>query len=122
MTDYPPLLVRAWQEAWHVNERKKRDVEGVAETDEPCALHARVYVERPSEHGRLVPYDAYRPPIEPGEADDEVLGPALLNLEEIPVVDHAFYRAADVVGALGESGIRRRQVLVHPPGSSVGVK
>src|SRR5215213_10646162 len=115
VTDYaPPLLVRAWQKAWHVNERKKRNVEGVAEADEPCTLHARVYVERPREHGRLVPDDADRPPVEPGEADDEVLGPTLLNLEELAVVHHAFYRAADVVRALGRVGDQTRQVLVHP--------
>src|SRR5215203_4728544 len=115
VTDYaPPLLVRAWQKAWHVNERKKRDVEGVAEAYEPGALHARVHVERPSEHGRLVPDDADGPPIEPSEADDEVLGPALLNLEELPVVDHSLYRTSNVVGALGGVGDQTRQVLVHP--------
>src|SRR5215208_1346077 len=117
MTDYaPPLLVRAWQKARHVDERKKRDVEGVTEADEPGALHARVYVERPRKHGRLVPDDADGPPIEPGEADDQVLGPAFLNLEELPVVDHSLYRASNVVGALRGVGDKTRQVLVHPPG------
>src|SRR5215208_5837961 len=115
MTDYaPPLLVRAWQKARHVDERKKRDVEGVTEADEPGALHARVYVERPRKHGRLVPDDADGPPIEPGEADDQVLGPAFLNLEELPVVDHSLYGTSNVVGALGGVGDQTRQVLVHP--------
>src|SRR5215218_8807062 len=115
VADYaPPLLVRPWQESWHVHERKERDVEGVAEADEPRALHARVYIERPREHGRLVADDADRAPVEPGEADHEVLGPALLNLEELSVVHHAPYRAADVVGALGGVGDQTRQVLVHP--------
>src|SRR5919112_2041329 len=117
MTDYaPPLLVRSRQEARHVYERKKWDVEGVAEADEPRTLHARVYVERPREHGGLVPDDADSPPVEPGEADHEVLGPALLDLEELPVVHHALYRAADIVGALGRVGDKARQVLVRPPG------
>src|SRR5215211_7680796 len=111
-----PLLVCAWQKTWHVNERKKRDVEGVAEADEPGALHARVYVERPRKHGRLVSDDADRPPIEPGEADNEVLGPTLLNLEELPVVDYALYRASNVVGALGGVRDQTRQVLIHPLG------
>src|SRR5215216_6223190 len=34
----PPLLVRTRQKAWHVNERKERDIESVAEANEPRAL------------------------------------------------------------------------------------
>src|SRR5215210_6079853 len=112
--DSAPLLIRAWHEPWHVDERKEGDVESVAEADEPGAFHARVYVERPSEHGRLVPDDAYGPPVEPGEADDQVLGPALLNLEELPVVHHAPDSAADVVRALGGVGEQTRQLFLHP--------
>src|SRR5215203_397812 len=68
----------------------------------------------PRKHGRLVPDDADGSPIEPGEADDEVLGPAFLNFEELPVVDHCLYRASNVVGALGGVRDKTRQVLVHP--------
>src|SRR5215218_6668259 len=115
MTNDPaPLLIRARHEPWHVDERKEGDIESVAETDEPGAFHTRVYVERPREHGRLVPDDAYGTPVEPGEADDEVLGPALLNLEELPVVHHAPDSAADVVRALGGVGDQTRQLFVHP--------
>src|SRR5918994_4058311 len=56
--DASPLLVRAWHEPRHVHERDERYVERVAEAHEPRALHARVYVQRPRQHGRLIPYDA----------------------------------------------------------------
>src|SRR5215212_1752578 len=55
-------------------------------------------------------------PVEPGEADDEVLGPALLHLEELTLVHHAFYGAADVVGTLGEVRDQGRKALIHPLG------
>src|SRR5215211_4122513 len=40
----PPLLVRTRQKAWHVNERKERYIESVAEANEPRALDASVYI------------------------------------------------------------------------------
>jgi hypothetical protein len=37
---------------------------------------------------RLVADDADGAAVEPGEPDDEVLGVVLVDLEELPVVDH----------------------------------
>jgi hypothetical protein len=40
-------------------------------------------------------------PIETGEADYQILCPALLHLEELPVVHRELYGLPDVVGSLG---------------------
>jgi hypothetical protein len=40
-------------------------------------------------------------PVQPGEADDEVLGPALLDLEELPVVHDVLHRPSNIVGPVG---------------------
>src|SRR5215210_3642002 len=114
--DPAPLLPRPRHEPGHVHEGKQRYVEGVAEPHEPRPLDARVDVERPREHHRLVPHNAYRVPVEPGEPDDEVLGPPLLHLEELPVVGDQPHRLPDVVWLARRVGHEGGEFLVHPPG------
>ena len=90
MADDPaPLLLRPRQEAGHVDERDERDVERVAEADEPCGLHRRVDVEHARERARLVADHADRMPTKPRETADHVLGPQLVYLQELAVVDDA---------------------------------
>ena len=90
MADDPaPLLCRSREEAGHVDERDKRDVEGVAGANEPRGLVRRVDVEHACERARLVADDADRVAVQPREAADDVLGPTLVHLEEVAVVDHA---------------------------------
>ena len=73
----------------HVDERDERDVERVAGADEARRLHRRVDVEHAGERLRLVADDADDVAAEPREAADDVLGAALVHLEELAVVDDA---------------------------------
>ena len=102
--DPAPLLRRPRQEARHVDERDERDVERVAEAHEARRLHRRVDVEDAGERARLVADDADRVPAEAREADDDVLGPALVHLEELAVVDDALDHVLDVVRPRGVVG------------------
>ena len=77
------------QEARHVDERDERDVEGVAGAHEARGLDRRVDVEHAGERLRLVADDADGVAAEPREAADDVLGEALVHLEELAVVDDA---------------------------------
>ena len=85
--DAAVLLADAGQEPGHVLERDQRNVERVAEPHEPRALHRRVDVEAPGEHGGLIRDDADRSPAQPREADDDVPRVVLVHLEERAVVD-----------------------------------
>ena len=81
--DAAVLLADAGQEAGHVDERDQRDVEAVAGPDEARGLRRCVDVERAGQDGRLLRDDADAAAAEPGEADDDVRGPARLDLEEL---------------------------------------
>ena len=98
----------------HVLERDERDVERVAEPDEPRALHRRVDVERAGEHRRLVRDDADRPAVEPREADDDVLRVVLVDLEKVAVVDDRVDDVEHVVGLVR----RGRHESCRAPSSS----
>ena len=52
--DAAVFLRRAGEEARHIFERDERDVEGVAETNEPRGLHRSIDVETSGENGRLI--------------------------------------------------------------------
>ena len=104
----PPSWSVPGQEAGDVDERQHREVERVAGPDEPRRLLRRVDVERAGQDHRLVADDAYGVPVEPGKADDKVLRPPLLHLEELPVVhDHPDGRPY-VVGLARRVGDERR--------------
>src|SRR3989442_15083680 len=78
----------------HVLEGHERNVEGVAEADEPGALERGGDVEHAGEGGRLIGDHADRPAGEPGEPDDQVVAVVPLDLEKRRVVDDV---AEDVV-------------------------
>ena len=128
--DPAPLLRGAGQEAGHVDEGDERDVERVARADEARRLDRRVDVEHAGERARLVADDADRVAAEPREAADDVLGEALVHLEELAVVDdlrdHLLHvvRLVRLVGdervelgrlavdGIGRRGVRRRLEVV----------
>ena len=116
VTDDPaPLLLGAGEEAGHVDEGDERDVEGVAGADEAGGLRRRVDVEHPGERLRLVPDDPDRVTSEPGEAADDVLGVALLDLQELTVVDDLRDHLLDVVGlrrAVRDEGVELGRLAV----------
>ena len=83
----PPYSWRVpGQKAGHVLEGHERDVERVAEPDEPRGLHRRVDVERAGQVRRLIGDDPDAAPAEPREPDDDVLGVVPMHFEERPVV------------------------------------
>ena len=102
MADDPaPLLRSPGQEAGHVDEGDKRDVEGVAEADEAPGFHGRVAVEGAGEGARIVRHDSDRMAAESRETADDALGRELVHLEELAVVDDAVDDPAHVVGLRG---------------------
>ena len=86
LDDAAVLLHGARQEARHVLERHQRDVERVAEADEPRPLDRRVDVEGAGEVRRLVRDDSRRLPSEAREADHEVRREVPVDLQELAVV------------------------------------
>mmetsp|Transcript_32106 Transcript_32106/g.87965 ORF Transcript_32106/g.87965 Transcript_32106/m.87965 type:complete len:549 (+) Transcript_32106:245-1891(+) len=103
--DAAVLLRSARQEAGHVDKRKERDVEAIAEADEARRLHGRVDIEAPGEFLRLVGDDPDRLAVHPAERGDDVLGVTWRHLEDLSVVDHAPHERRHVV--------RRVRVVRH---------
>ena len=67
----------------------QRDVEGVAEPDEPAALIEALMSMAPERTEGWLRDDPDGAAAEPREADDDVLGVRRLDLEEVAVVDDA---------------------------------
>ena len=98
MADDPaPLLRRPGQKAGNVHERHERDVEGIAEADEARRLHGGVDVEGSGQRAGVVRDDSDRVTAEPRERADDALGPELVHLGELAVVNDAFDHGAHVV-------------------------
>ncbi len=96
--DPVPLLRGAGQEARDVDERDDREPERVARAHEARRLDRRVDVEHAGERLRLVADDADGMAAEAGEAADDVLRVALVDLHEVAVVDDMADDRLDVVG------------------------
>ena len=96
--DPAPLLRCARQEARHVDEGDERHVERIAEAHKARALDRGIDVECPRDGARVVRDDPDRMPAEAREAADDVLGPELVDREEVPLVDHKVDDLAHVVG------------------------
>ena len=97
LDDPAVLLADARQEARDIDERDDRDVEAIAGADETRGLDRRIDVERTGENGGLLRDDADAPPAEAREPDDDVRGPARLDLEERAVVGDALDDVVHVV-------------------------
>ncbi len=95
-------------EAGDVGEEEQRDVEGVAGVDEAGGLVGGVDEQDAALLLRLVGDDPDRAAVEPRVADDELLGPARVDLEERARVADALDQVADVERASS----RRRE---RPP-------
>ena len=98
------LLAGTGQEAGDVNQRDKRNVEGVAEADKAGTLARGVAVEHAGEELGLVGHHAHGLAVHAGKADDEVLGVVGLDLQELAVVDDGADDAVHVVGLVGRVG------------------
>ena len=105
MEDYAVVfLPSAGEEARNIDERHQRDVEGVAETHEPCSFARSIAVEHTGKEFGLVGHNAYRLAVETCEADDDVFGIITLDFEEFTVVDDGSDYLIHVVGAVGAVG------------------
>ena len=102
--DAAQLLIAAGQEAGHVLQGDDGHVVGVADADEVGGLDRCLDVDAAGQHHRLVGDDADDVAVEPGEANDHVLGPQLVHLEERAVVNDAADDLAHVVGVVGVGG------------------
>src|SRR2546427_3416954 len=94
LDDAAMFLGHAGKKPGHVLEGHERNVEGVAEADEPGALERGGDVEHAGEGGGLIGDHADRPAGEPREPDDQVVAVVPLDLEKRRVVDDV---AEDVV-------------------------
>ena len=64
------------------------------------------------EHRGLVGDHAHRPAAQPGEAGEDVVGVAAVDLEELAVVHHPAHHLVHVVGLVGAVGNQVEQRLV----------
>ena len=110
------LLIAAGQEAGHVNEGDKRDVEGVAEADEARRLGGGVDVEASRQVARLVRHHPHRATVEPRKADDYVERPVGVDFEEIPIVEDLREHLVHIVGLVGVVGQQRIEFFQRPLG------
>ena len=99
-----PLLVGAGQVPRHVGNRQQRNVEAIAESDEPGCLIGGIHVKTAGEMHGLVGDDANGVAVQPPESNDHVLGKVRLNLKKIAVVHN---RLDDLLHIVGRPGIVR---------------
>ena len=94
----PPYSCRVpGRKPGHVLERDERNVEGVAEPNEPRALDRRVDVERAGEVRRLVRDDADAAAAQMRKPDDHVACEVLVHLQELAVVRNGVHEVVHVV-------------------------
>ena len=93
-----PLLPKAGQVPGHIDKHDERHGEGIAHPDETGGLLGARGVKASAESHRVVRDDAGRAPAEAAEADDDVRGPALVQLDEGALVDERLNDGVDVVG------------------------
>ncbi len=92
------------QETRNVHERQQREIERVAEPNEPRRLGRSIDVEGAREDARIVRDDSDRPPGEARETDHDVRGPLALHLEERLAVEDAGEHLVHVVRGIGILG------------------
>ena len=106
--DPAPLLLGAGQKSRHILDDPQRNVECIAEAYEAGALDRCVDIEDPRQVSRLVGNDPDRPPPEPNETDDDVLGIVLMDFEKLVIVCCPADQLDDVVRLVR---IRRHEVV-----------
>ena len=113
--DAAAFLGFAGEETAGVHEGDERDVEDIAEADEPRAFIGSVDVESSGFLHRLVGDDANDDALDAGEADDEVFGPVHLDFKEVAGVHEAFddFVNIDRLLAVGGNEFVHAGVLGH---------
>ena len=95
------LLLGSGTVTGDVDEGDHRQPEGVAEAYEAGELLGGVDVQGAGIHQRLIGDDPHRVALEAGEADHDVGGELLLDLDELAVIDDGRDHLDDVVGLPG---------------------
>src|SRR5260221_14201932 len=91
------FLIFTRHESRYIFKRDNRNIEAVAETDEAGCLFAGVNIEDACVVRWLVSDNSYAVPAEAGEANDDVGGEILVNLEEAPIVHNHLDGFIDVI-------------------------
>nr|AAY82838.1 predicted acetyl-CoA carboxylase [uncultured bacterium MedeBAC46A06] len=100
--DDPACFLRQTRhETRHIDKRHQRDVEGVTEPDKPRRLARGVDIKTPGQHHRLVPDNPDRAAVNPPEADNDVGGKGLVDLEKLGIIDNLQNHLAHVIGGIG---------------------
>ena len=108
------FLLGSAKEARYVHEGDNRNVEGIAEAYESGSLPGCVDVENAGDDLRLVGHDADTSAVHVCEANYDVAGVALVNLEEFPVIDNALYDIVHVVGLVRAVRDDVIEAVIHP--------
>ncbi|ENN89690.1 hypothetical protein RHSP_69692 [Rhizobium freirei PRF 81] len=115
MLDHAAIFLRrAGQETGHVDQGQDRNVEGVAETNEPCGFARGVDVETAGQHHRLIGDDANRLPLHAHEAGDDVAREGCLQLEEFALIGKGVDQLLHVIRLVGAVGNERVEPIFQP--------
>src|SRR5688572_19674614 len=98
MRDYSAVFLRnAWKKSGHVLKCNQRNIEAVAEPDEPSGFDRSTNIQNSREKHWLVCNDADRLATKSPEADAYVLRIQFLHFKEVSIVDYMVYYFANVV-------------------------
>ena len=118
--DAAVFLLRAAEEAGHIDKRDQRNVEGVAEADETRRLAGGVDVQDAGQHLRLVGDDSDALAAHVGESHQDVAGEVGMYFKELAVIYDALDDSVHVVGLVGAVGNDFVQRIVGPAGRILG--
>ena len=98
------FLLGAGKEARNVHEGDQRDIEGIAETNEPGGLARSVDIQHACQHLRLIGDYSHAPAAHMGKTDYDIAGEGAVNLEEVSVINYFPYDSVHVVSLVGIVG------------------
>ncbi len=96
--DATVLLVNARQEPGRIHKRQQRNVERIAEANEPRNFVGRVDIKHAGQHARLVCDNAHRPALKPPKSSHYVRCEARLNFKQVVMIEQPFDHFTNVVG------------------------
>src|SRR5271169_633843 len=108
--DAAKFLLGAGQKSGNIFKSDKRNVEGIAKSNEARAFDGGVDVEASGEKCRLIGDHSDASSAQPGETHHDVFGKVFVDFEEVAIVHDAMQDVFDVVGAIrlgGDDGVER---------------
>ena len=98
--DAQALLLCSRQVAGNVDESDDRDIECVAEANEPGRFVGTIHIEASCQKHRLIGNKSHRSAVQPREAGHQIARPFRLQLEKIFAIDQPADDIAHIVGLL----------------------